>query len=80
MELAQITEQVNNTFHQAFEIPMKDLKPEANLFTDLHLDSLDAIDLIVYLEEKMGIKVDGDIFKEVRTLDDVYKMVHSLRQ
>lgn len=79
MELVEITKQVNDTFHNAFEIPVGDLKPEANLFTDLHLDSLDAIDLLVYLEEKMGIKVDGDVFKEVRTLNDVYQMVYTLR-
>lgn len=75
MEMQNITHQVNEALHQGFEIPLEDLKPEANLFTDLKLDSLDAIDMLVHLEEKIGIKVDGDVFKEVRTLDDIYRMV-----
>lgn len=75
MEIQNITQQVNSTLHEGFEIPLEDLKPEANLFTDLKLDSLDAIDMLVHLEEKLGIKVDGDVFKDVRTLADVYAMV-----
>lgn len=73
-----IKQSVNDTLHQGFEIPLESLKPEANLFTDLKLDSLDAIDMIVYLEEKLGVKVEGDVFKEVRTLNDVYTMISRL--
>lgn len=78
MEIQNITQQVNQTLHEGFEIPMADLKPEANLFTDLKLDSLDAIDMLVHLEEKLGIKVEGDVFKDVRTLGDVYTMVEKV--
>lgn len=73
--MQRITQEVNETLLQGFEIPLEELKPEANLFTDLKLDSLDAIDMLVHLEEKLGIKVEGDVFKEVRTLNDVYVMV-----
>lgn len=78
MQIQEVTSRVNETLNQGFEIPLENLKPEANLFTDLKLDSLDAIDLLVYLEEKMNIKVEADIFKEVRTLGDVYQMVAKL--
>ncbi len=78
MQIQEVTSRVNETLNQGFEIPLESLKPEANLFTDLKLDSLDAIDLLVYLEEKMNIKVEADIFKEVRTLGDVYQMVAKL--
>ena len=78
MHIQEVTSRVNETLNQGFEIPLHDLKPEAGLFTDLKLDSLDAIDLLVYLEEKMNIKVEADIFKEVRTLGDVYQMVAKL--
>lgn len=78
MQVQEIANRVNETLNQGFEIPLENLKPEANLFTDLKLDSLDAIDLLVYLEEKMNIKVEADVFKEVRTLQDVYQMVAKL--
>ncbi len=75
---AEVINKVNETLHQGFEIPLEALKPEANLFEDLKLDSLDAIDLLVYLEEKLQVKVDGEVFKDVRTLKDVYAMVEKL--
>ena len=54
------------------------LKPEAHLFTDLGLDSLDAVDMVVYLEEKIKLKVDAERMTQVRTLGDVYKLVEDL--
>ncbi len=45
---------------------------------DLELDSLDAIDMLVFLEEKINIKVDAETFRTVRTLDDVYNVVENV--
>ena len=74
----EIIDRVNDVMHQGFEIPREDLKPEASLFSDLGLDSLDAIDMVVHLEDKMGIKVEGERFQNVRTLEDVYGLVAEL--
>lgn len=74
-----VREQVNQTLHQGFEIPLDALKPEATLFEDLKLDSLDAIDLVVHLEERFKVKLDGEIFKNIRTLSDVYRLVEGLQ-
>lgn len=63
---------------EGFEIPADKLKPEAHLFTDLGLDSLDAVDMVVHLEEKIKLKVDAERMAQVRTLGDVYKLVEDL--
>jgi acyl carrier protein len=76
----EIMSRVNDTISRGFEIPMEKLTPEANLFTDLGLDSLDAIDMLVYLEEEIKIKVDGERLMGVRTMQDVYNLVHELKQ
>ncbi|MBC7691979.1 MAG: acyl carrier protein [Methylotenera sp.] len=64
--------------HQGFEIPVDKLQPTAILFEDLGLDSLDAVDMLVLLEEKMKIKVDTERLQKVRTLQDVYLLVTDL--
>jgi acyl carrier protein len=69
---------VNKVIHEGFEVPMEKLGPQANLFGDLELDSLDAIDLMVALEERTGKKVNIEVFKTARTLGDVYTMVGDL--
>ena len=71
----QIVTQVNDLMHQGFEIPRDKLVPTATLFDDLGMDSLDAIDMLVHLEEKMQIKVEGERLRKVRTLADIYGLV-----
>jgi acyl carrier protein len=39
---------------------------------------LDAIDMLVHLEERLGVKVDGEKLMQVRTLQDVYTMIEEL--
>ncbi len=75
MQRSEIVKQINATLAENFELKSVQLTPEANLFTDLKLDSLDAIDMLVHLEEKMGKKLDVEKLKESRTLNDIYNIV-----
>ncbi|MBQ9430219.1 MAG: acyl carrier protein [Kiritimatiellae bacterium] len=61
-----------------FEIKPEQIKPEVKLFEDLDLDSIDAVDLIVRLQKIIKRKVNADDFKQIRTLDDVVKVVERL--
>ncbi len=70
--------QVNDILHGHFEIPHDKLVPEALLYDDLELDSLDAADLLVLLEAKSGLTIMPESFMEARTLDDVYRLVEAL--
>ena len=56
-----------------FEIDAGDITPDATLFDDLELDSIDSIDLIQKMKEFMpeGTKIDPAIFKSVKTVQDV---------
>ena len=61
-----------------FEIKPEQIKPEVKLFEDLDLDSIDAVDLIVRLQKIIKRKVNAEDFKQIRTLDDVVKVVERL--
>ncbi len=78
MQRSEIVKQINATLAENFELKMEQLTPEANLFTDLKLDSLDAIDMLVHLEEKIGKKLDVEKLKESRTLNDIYNIVEEV--
>ncbi len=75
MNQEEIRTKVNELMHRGFEIPMEKLAPSATLFDELGLDSLDAVDMLVHLEENLGIKVEGERLAKVRTLQDVYQLV-----
>jgi acyl carrier protein len=63
-----------------FGCPAEKVKPEALLFEDLDLDSIDAIDLIVRLQKITDLRVEAEQFKQIRTLDDVVKVIERLIQ
>lgn len=71
----QVLEQVTSALVELFEIDEADITPEAQLYTDLDLDSIDAVDLVVHLQKVTGKKIKPEEFKEVRTVDDVVNSV-----
>ncbi|MBQ8887836.1 MAG: acyl carrier protein [Candidatus Gastranaerophilales bacterium] len=75
-------EEIYNKLHeilvQDFELDEELVKPEANLFEDLELDSIDAVDLAVKLQFFTNKKISPENFKEIRTVDDVVTAVEEL--
>jgi len=61
-----------------FEVESDDISLEANLYQDLDLDSIDAVDLVVKLREITGKKIDPEAFKLVRTVEHVVNEVEKL--
>jgi acyl carrier protein len=63
--------------HEMFEVPEAKITHEARLFEDLDLDSIDAVDLVVKLQEYTGRRIAPAEFKSVRTVGDVVDKIHA---
>lgn len=63
---------------ELFEVPPEKITLEAKLFEELDLDSIDAVDLVVRLQDLTGKKISPEQFKTVRTVSDVVDRVHDL--
>ena len=61
-----------------FELKPEQIVPEANLYTDLDIDSIDAVDLFLTLKEITGRKIQPQTFKDVRTVNDVIDAIQTL--
>lgn len=70
-----LKERVNNLVADEFELEPEAIRPDADLYKDLGLDSLDAIDLVVALERKFGFKVEEGAAKLIRTVGQLYEFV-----
>lgn len=80
MQKEEIIKLVNEVFAEDFELDPARLTPEAHIFAELGLDSLDTVDLIVALQKKFGVTIRGDErIREIRTLNDLYEFVLSIR-
>nr|WP_225809630.1 acyl carrier protein [Halomonas lysinitropha] len=77
---ADVFAHVRKTLIELFELEADDIKPEARLYEDLDIDSIDAVDLVVELKQFTGRRINPDDFKAVRTIDDVVKAVEGLIQ
>ncbi len=65
---------------EMFEVPEEKIIASARLAEDLDLDSIDAVDLIVKLQQYTGKKIEPAEFKSVRTVGDVVERVHAQLQ
>jgi acyl carrier protein len=54
-----------------FEVERDRISLDANLAEDLGLDSLDAIDMLVRLQEIAQRRIDEDAVREIRTMRGV---------
>jgi len=76
----EIISKINKVFEESFEIEKERLKPEAHIFTDLGLDSLDIVDLVVALQNSFGVKIrNEEKVRDIRTLQDIYQFIASLK-
>jgi acyl carrier protein len=63
-----------------FEIEKNAVTPEAKLYDDLELDSIDAVDLLVKMKEFIPGKIDPELFKKAVTIQDVVNILYPLVQ
>lgn len=77
MTLEVITDKINAFLIDEFEVEESDIAPEANLKNTLELDSLDFVDLVVAVESNFGVKLVGEDFANLITLQDFYLLIQS---
>jgi acyl carrier protein len=75
---ADIFEQLRSVISANFEIEPARITLQADLFSDLDLDSIDAVDLAIKLQEITGRRVRPQEFKGIRTVGDVVATVRQL--
>jgi acyl carrier protein len=78
MTQLQILSRLRELLADTFEIDPARVTPEADLYRDLDLDSIDAVDLAIKLQEMTGKRIKPDEFRSVRTVNDVMVAVDRL--
>jgi len=63
-----------------FELDRASLSPASNLYADLDIDSIDAVDLAVKLKQMTGKRMQPEVFKTIRTIDDVVNALVGLAE
>lgn len=77
----EICRRITEVISEEFELDPARLVPEATLYEDLGLDSLDAVDMVVAMEKSFGIKLaNEEAIKAVRTMGDLCGLIINLKK
>jgi acyl carrier protein len=74
---SEILATLSGYLQDLFELPAEKITPAAHLQEDLDLDSIDAVELVVKLQEYTGGKIAPAEFKSVRTVGDVVEKLYA---
>jgi acyl carrier protein len=77
MSDADTLQRLRGMMTELFEIDAERVVPSARLIEDLELDSIDAIDMVVKLQELTGRRVSEDELRGLHTVADVVTLVQS---
>ena len=78
MTETEILDHLRRILEETFEIDPARIQLETNLCSDLDLDSIDAVDLAIKLQELTGKRIKPEEFKTVRSVADVVRAVQNL--
>ncbi len=73
-----IFEEVKNIIVEEINSAPEKVRPEAKLKEDLGADSIDAVQIVMDLEDKFGISIDEDDATKIQTVKDIVDYVTGL--
>lgn len=71
----EVFDEIVRVMSDLFEIDPSTVTRESRLVEDLDLDSIDAVDMIVQMQNMIGRRIQPDAFKSVRTVGDVVDVI-----
>jgi acyl carrier protein len=78
MDSEQLFLNIRKILVEQFDVEEAGVSMDANLYEELEIDSIDAVDLLVQIKELTGKKIAPEAFKEVRTIRDVMDALTAL--
>ena len=76
----ELFDEIVRVMGDLFEVDTEGVTRESRLVEDLDLDSIDAVDMIVHLQNMIGKRINPEAFKSVRTVGDVVDVIYDFSQ
>jgi acyl carrier protein len=70
-EKEDVYQLIKSILIELFDFEEDAISPSSHIVNDLDLDSIDAVDIIVKIQEHTGKKLDPERFKEIQTIADI---------
>ena len=75
MDAGGIFDFLKEVMAREFDLPLDKIQLGSDFAEDLDMDSIDAVDLAVAVEEELGVQFETDDLTDLRTLQDVVDLI-----
>lgn len=72
-------EQIKETMVETLNCDEEKIVPEASIADDLNIDSLDAVELVMALEEKLGVRIPDQELENLKQVKDIVACIEKYR-
>lgn len=76
----ELAKEIKAVVAKVIRRPEEGLDPNADLFTDLGVDSLLGVEIFAALDKRYGIDVPEDRLRSINTLNDIVALVKELKK
>ena len=73
----QLQEQVMKLVAETTKLDFNNIKPQSNFVEDLHLDSLDMVELMMKMEDEFGLEIPEKDAEKLKTISDVISFIQT---
>lgn len=75
--IEQISTGLSEIVNQVADVPVEDIRPDRSLTSDLDIDSLSVVEIMVAAEEMFGVRIPDNDLKGLSTIEDVATYIHN---
>ena len=78
MKNENVKERVISLIADTLEIDSSDINENSNLVSDLEIESLDLVSLVVAFENEFGIEIPDNDIKNLQTVKDIIEFIENV--
>jgi len=78
MNQDQLSDEIKTLVSKVIKVPVEKIDVNANIFTDLGVDSLLGVEIFAALDKKYGLNVPEEKLAQINTLNDVIALVREM--
>jgi len=73
--MSDLNAKIKTIIAEQLGVPLEQITDQAKFVEDLGADSLDTVELVMALEEGFDIEIPDEVAAEVKTVDDIIKLI-----
>jgi acyl carrier protein len=73
--MSDLNAKIKTIIAEQLGVPLEQITDQAKFIEDLGADSLDTVELVMALEEGFDIEIPDEVAAEVKTVDDIIKLI-----